>query len=192
MKNLEIKTPSEFYRMRRPEYFSDSVVDYDVVLTREILAYELDKITSNQKHDLFEGFCRRIAEKVIAPNLIPQTGPTGGGDGKTDAETYPISEDISERWFIPENGWNKDEKWAFAFSAKREWKPKVESDIKNILSTKREYTRIYFISNQTIPSKQRKETQDKLIELYNVDIVIFRWHLAVGGSVQKQLYRFIS
>lgn len=172
MKNLEIKTPSEFYRMRRPEYFSDSKVDYDVVLTREILAYELDKITTNQKHDLFEGFCRRIAEKVIAPNLIPQTGPTGGGDGKTDAETYPISEDIAERWFIPENGWNKDEKWAFAFSAKREWKPKVESDIKNILSTKREYTRIYFISNQTIPSKQRKETQDKLIEVYHVDIVI--------------------
>ena len=134
MKNLEIKTPSEFYRMRRPEYFSDSKVVCDVVLTREMLAYELDKISTNQKQDLFESFCRRIAEKVIAPNLIPQTGPTGGGDGKTDAETYPISEDISERWFIPENGWNKDEKWAFAFSAKRDWKPKVESDIKSILS----------------------------------------------------------
>lgn len=172
MKNLEIKTPSEFYRMRRPEYFSDSKVVCDVVLTREILAYELDKISTNQKQDLFESFCRRIAEKVIAPNLIPQTGPTGGGDGKTDAETYPISEDISERWFIPENGWNKDEKWAFAFSAKRDWKPKVESDIKSILSTKREYTRIYFISNQTIPSKQRKETQDKLIEAFNIDVVI--------------------
>ncbi|WP_075604137.1 hypothetical protein [Saccharicrinis aurantiacus] len=172
MKNLEIKTPSEFYRMRRPEYFSDSKVTYDVVLTREVLAYELEKISTNQKQDLFEGFCRRIAEKVIAPNLIPQTGPTGGGDGKTDAETFPVSEEISDRWFIPENGWNKDEKWAFAISAKKVWKPKAESDIKNILLTEREYTRVYFMSNQTISSKQRKDAQDKFIEKYEVDIVI--------------------
>lgn len=172
MKNLEIKTPSEFYRMRRPELFSDSKVSSEVLLTKEVLAFELDKITTNQKQDLFEGFCRRLLEKLIAPNLIPQTGPTGGGDGKTDAETYPVSKDISDRWFIPENGWNKDEKWAFAISAKKTWKPKVESDIKSILSTNREYTRIYFVSNQTIPSKPRKETQDKLIEKYGVDVVI--------------------
>lgn len=172
MKNLEIKTPSEFYKMRRPEYFSDSKVSYDVVLTKEVLAYELDKISTNQKQDLFEGFCRRLIEKVIAPNLIPQTGPTGGGDGKTDAETFPVSEDISDRWFIPEKGWNKDEKWAFAISAKKTWKPKAESDIKSILSTEREYTRIYFISNQTIPSKQRKEAQDKFIEIYGIDVII--------------------
>ncbi|GET29411.1 hypothetical protein [Prolixibacter sp. SD074] len=172
MKNLEIKTPSEYYRMRRPEYFSDSKVSSDVVLTKEVLALELEKISTNQKQDLFEGFCRRLVEKVIAPNLIPQTGPTGGGDGKTDAETYPVSEEISDRWFIPENGWNKDEKWAFAISAKKEWKTKAESDIKNILSTKREYTRIYFISNQTISSKKRKDAQDKFIEKYGIDVVI--------------------
>lgn len=172
MKNLEIKTPSEYYRMRRPEFFSDSEVSSEIVLTKEVLAYELDKISTNQKQDLFEGFCRRLVEKVIAPNLVPQTGPTGGGDGKTDSETFPVSAEISDRWFIPENGWDKDEKWAFAFSAKKSWKPKAESDIKNILSTKREYTRIYFISNQTIPSKQRKEAQGKFIEKYSIDIVI--------------------
>lgn len=172
MKNLEIKTPSEYYRMRRPEYFSDSKVSSEVLLTKEVLAFELEKISTNQKQDLFEGFCRRLIEKVIAPNLIPQTGPTGGGDGKTDAETYPVSEEISDRWFIPENGWNKDEKWAFAISAKKEWKSKAQSDIKNILSTEREYTRIYFISNQTISSKKRKDAQDELIKKYEIDIVI--------------------
>ncbi|MGQ1892035.1 hypothetical protein ACT29H_16480 [Thermophagus sp. OGC60D27] len=172
MKNLEIKTPSEYYRMRRPEYFSDSKVSSEVVLTKEVLAFELEKISTNQKQDLFEGFCRRLIEKVIAPNLIPQTGPTGGGDGKTDAETYPVSEEISDRWFIPENGWNKNEKWAFAISAKKEWKTKAESDIKNILSTEREYTRIYFISNQTISSKKRKDAQDKFIDKYGIDVVI--------------------
>jgi len=158
--------------MRRPEYFSDSKVTYDVILTKEVLAYELEKISTNQKQDLFENFCRQIAERVIAPNLIPQTGPTGGGDGKTDAETYPVSEEISERWFIPENGWNKNEKWAFAISSKKTWKPKADSDIKSILSTDREYTRIYFISNQTISSKKRKEAQDHFIEKYKIDVII--------------------
>ncbi|HAF27762.1 MAG TPA: hypothetical protein DCG75_01830 [Bacteroidales bacterium] len=172
MKKPEIKTASEYYRMKRPEFFSDSKVSSEIVLTKEVLALELDKISTNQKQDLFEGFCRRLVEKVIAPNLIPQTGPTGGGDGKTDAETFPVSTDISDRWFIPENGWNKDEKWAFAFSAKKAWKPKAESDIKNILSTNREYTRIYFISNQTIASKLRKEAQDKFIKKYSIDVVI--------------------
>lgn len=158
--------------MRRPEYFSDSKISYDIVLTREVLAHELEKISTNQKQDLFESFCRRIVEKVISPNIIPQTGPTGGGDGKTDAETYPVSKEISDRWFVPENGWNKDEKWAFAFSAKKTWKSKAESDIKNILSTDRDYSRIYFISNQTIPSKRRKETQDKFKDTYHIDVVI--------------------
>jgi hypothetical protein len=172
MKTPAIKTPSEFYRMRRPEYFSDSRVSYDIILTKEILANELEKISTNQKQDLFEGFCRRLIEKVIAPNLIPQTGPTGGGDGKTDTETFPVSKEISDRWFIPENGWEKDEKWAFAISAKKTWKSKAESDIRNILTTEREYTRIYFISNQTIKSKQRKDAQDKFIEKYHIDVVI--------------------
>ncbi len=49
MKNLEINTPSEFYRMRRPEYFSDSKVSSEVVLTKEVLAFELEKISTNQK-----------------------------------------------------------------------------------------------------------------------------------------------
>ncbi len=43
----------------------------------------LIKLSTNQKQDEFETFCRRLSEKYIAPNLIPQVGPTGGGDGKT-------------------------------------------------------------------------------------------------------------
>ncbi len=62
--------------------------------------------------------------------MIPQVGPTGGGDGKTDSETYPVSPSISDRWFVPENGWNKNEKWAFAISAKEAWKGKAKGDIK--------------------------------------------------------------
>ncbi|MCT4614459.1 MAG: hypothetical protein N4A49_06255 [Marinifilaceae bacterium] len=172
MKNIRNNTPSEFYRLRRPEYFSDSEIIYDIELPKEQLAFELSQITTNQKQDEFENLCRKLAEKTICPNLIPQVGPTGGGDGKTDSETYPVSELISDRWFIPEQGWEKDEKWAFAFSAKSTWKSKAEGDIKKIIGTERDYTRVYFITNQTPSSKKKKDAQDEFIKKYKLDIVI--------------------
>ncbi|MBN2479346.1 MAG: hypothetical protein JXA94_03880 [Parachlamydiales bacterium] len=165
-------TPSEFYKQRRPELFSDSEVIAHVTLPREVLSYELSKISTNQKQDEFESLCRRLAEKFIASNLIPQVGPTGGGDGKTDSETYPVSEVISDRWFTPENGWERDENWAFAISAKESWKGKAKSDIQKIVGTKRGYTRVYFMSNQLISSKKKKETQDEFIKEFGIDVVI--------------------
>lgn len=164
--------PSEFYKSYRPEYFSDSELSYEVELPKEVLAYELDQISTNQKQDEFESLCRKLAEKFISPNLIPQVGPTGGGDGKTDSETYPVSEDISDRWFIPENGWDKDEKWAFAISSKKEWKGKAKGDIKKIIETEREYTRAYFMTNQKISSKKKKDAQDEFMEEFKIDVVI--------------------
>jgi len=165
-------TPSEFYRQRRPEYFSDSSFKHECTLSREVFAFELSKVSTYQKQDNFETLCRRLAEKLITPNLIPQVGPTGGGDGKTDSETYPVSDEISERWFVPDNGWEKDEKWAFAFSAKADWRGKVRTDVKKIVATEREYNRIYFISNQLIPSKNRKNAQDVLSKEFNIDLTI--------------------
>lgn len=165
-------TPSEFYRTIRPEYFSDSEVSYDVVLPKEQLEFELSKITTNQKESEFETLCRRLIEKTIAPNLIPQVGPTGGGDGKTDSETYPVSGYISERWFVPEHGWSKDEKWAFAFSAKHDWKPKATSDVEKILLTKRDYTKIFFVTNQTPSSKHKKDFQDDCLKNKNIEVTI--------------------
>lgn len=38
-------------------------------------------------------------EVVICPNLLPQTDPTGGGDSKVDSETYPVSSEISDKWY---------------------------------------------------------------------------------------------
>ncbi|WP_185216964.1 MULTISPECIES: hypothetical protein [unclassified Chryseobacterium] len=165
-------TPSQYYRKRRPEYFSDSKIQSKVILPREQLAYEISQISINQKQDSFETLCRRLAEKLITPNLIPQVGPTGGGDGKTDAETYPVSNFISDRWFISNNKWNENENWAFAMSAKADWKPKVKSDVKSIIGTNRGYTKIYFFSNQKISSKNKKETQDQVKKDYNIDLTI--------------------
>jgi len=40
--------------MRRPELFSDSEIITQVTLQKEVLAYELSKISRNQKQDEFE------------------------------------------------------------------------------------------------------------------------------------------
>ena len=166
-------TPSEFYKMNRPEYFSDSETVYEVQLPKETLAFELAQITTNQKQDEFETLCRKLAEKFITPNLIPQVGPTGGGDGKTDFETHPVSESISDRWFVPENGWDKDEKWAFAISAKKTWKSKAKGDVKKVVETKRGYTLVNFMTNQTPSSKKKKEAQDEFKKEFGVEVIIF-------------------
>lgn len=176
-------TPSALYRKQRPEYFSDSEKVYEVKLTREHLAYELSQISTNQKQDAFESFCRRLAEKCISPNLIPQVGPTGGGDGKTDSETHPVSESISDRWFIPENGWQKDENWAFAISAKKDWRTKVKSDVANIVKTNRGYTKIYFLTNQWIASKKKKDVQDEFKIQYKLDVIILD-----GGWIIEKIF----
>ena len=165
-------SPSEYYKQKRPEYFSDSKSIYEVVLTREQLAFELSQISKNQKQDEFETFSRRLAEKFIAPNLIPQVGPTGGGDAKVDSETYPVSQDISERWFIPENGWSNGEKWGFAISAKEDWKSKLKADVSKIINTNRGYTRVYFITNQKPSAKDKSNAQDKLKAELEIEVVI--------------------
>lgn len=184
-------TPSAFYRKIRPEFFSDSKIITKVVLPREQLDYEISQISVNQKHDSFETLCRRLAEKLITPNLIPQVGPTGGGDGKTDSETYPVSNFISDRWFISDNKWDENENWAFAFSAKKEWKSKVKSDVKSIINTGRGYTKIFFFSSQKISSKNKKETQDQIKLESNVDLIILDAEWIVENVYKNHLINIV-
>ena len=167
--------PSEFYRKQRPENFSDSYQKEENKLTLELLSFELDKITTNQKHDLFENLCVKLAWALIAPNLIPQTWPTGWWDGKTDSETHPVSENISIKWFHSKTWWDNNERWAIAISAKKDWKSKLKKDVTGIINSWRGYTKIFFLSNQTPSSKLMKETQDSLKKEYWVDVIILNW-----------------
>src|SRR5205085_6787281 len=140
-------SPSKFIRARRPEIFSDSRTVGEIHLPREVFEYHLDTLTSRKQETEFEHFCRRLAEKELCPNLLPQTGPTGGGDSKVDAETYPVADVISLRWYEGVARSADRERWAFAFSAKKKWRPKIQSDVENIVNTGRGYKLIYFITN---------------------------------------------
>jgi hypothetical protein len=169
--NGQVLRPSEFMRKRRPDQFSDSEGETIEDLDRPLFEYQLETLTSRGEEKQFEHFCRLLLERTICPNLLPQTGPTGGGDSKVDSETYPVASEISDRWFEgnPEAG---SQRWAFAFSAKKKWKPKVKSDIEKIVATKRGYVRAYFVSNQFISDKQRAEVEDTLTREHGLSVRI--------------------
>lgn len=165
---------NEFYKKTHPEQFSDSVLVKKGNLSRDMFDYYLESLTSKNLEKTFEEFCRKLAESEVCPNLLPQTGPTGGGDSKVDSETYPVSKEISDRWYFGNTA--ASERWAFAISAKKDWQSKVKSDVVKIVSVNQQegrgYTKIIFMSNQYVPDKKRAQVEDELRNLHGLDIRI--------------------
>lgn len=150
---------TEAFKQMHPEQFSDSVIVKKAVLNKDYFDFYLDSLTSRGQEKEFEKFCRYIAEIEICPNLLPQTGPTGGGDSKVDTETYPVSELVCQNWYIGYADTAATERWAFAISAKKEWKGKIKSDVEKINSVnqnaQRGYTKVFFMTNQYVSDKNR-------------------------------------
>jgi hypothetical protein len=163
-------SPKEFLKARRPERFSDSVVTDEPVLDRSILEYHLNTLTNRSQEVAFATFARHLAEREICPNLLPQTGPTGGGDSKVDSETYPVADDLALGWYVGLGREAASERWGFAFSAKAKWRDKVISDVDKAVKTGRDYKKIFFISNQFIRDKERGEVEDQLRVAHGVDV----------------------
>ena len=166
-------SPKDFLRARRPEAFSDSWSEDENRLDRSLLEYHLDTITNRSQEVRFEEFARALAEKEVCPNLVPQTGPTGGGDSKADTETYPVADSLSLNWFVGVGRQSTTERWAFAASAKKTWGQKVRADVASIAGTGRGYTKIFFTSSRYIRSKDRAAAEDELSKKYGVEVRIF-------------------
>ena len=146
-------SPKSFLKTRRPERFSDTIVAEATELDRSLLEFHLSSLTSRSQETDFERFARRLCECEICPNLLPQTGPTGGGDSKVDSETYPVADTLALAWYTGLGREAAQERWAFAFSAKADWPPKVRSDIAKIVGTARAYTKAFFVTNQAVPDR---------------------------------------
>jgi hypothetical protein len=178
-------SPAEFMRELRPEYYSDSVERASHVLSAPVLEYHLDSLTSrNQTHD-FEIFCRKLCERTICPNLRPQTGPDGGGDSKADTETYPVSDEVSGLTYIGDVNSGR-ERWAFAFSAKKEWTRKVRADVKGVAETGRGYDRIIFVTSRFAKAKDRARLEDKLSKQYGIPVTIHDRSWIVTEIIEKE------
>ena len=165
-------SPRDFMRARRPDLYSDSVTEREPEVDFAYLQFVLEQVTERKEEIAFDHFCRRLAEKEICPNLVTQTGPTGGGDSKVDTETHPVAEGIAERWYVGDPGRASSERWAFAFSAKKDWRPKLRDDIQKIVETGRGYTVAYFLTNQQVPDRIRGNLEDELRKKWSLDIRI--------------------
>ena len=194
----------EFMRARRPELYSDTLKVEESEMDRRQFEFHLHSLTSRKEETAFENFARALAEKELCPNLITQTGPTGGGDSKVDSETYPVAASIATLWYEGDPSRSTAERWAFAVSAKAKWKPKIESDVEKIVGTGRPYSLIYFISNQAIRDKARAETEDALKAKYGIEVRILdrswivekvsshkRWQV-VADTLQFELQRTLK
>jgi hypothetical protein len=164
--------PSEFYRREHPELFSDSATDEAHQLGADELKYHLEQLTTERREREFEGFARAIAEKEICPNLLPQTGPVGGGDSKTDSSTYPVANELAQRRYWASQHAPAGEDWAFAFSATKVWAEKMKADVAKIAGLAREFRKIFFITNQPVPDKAREKWETKIREKYGRDFRI--------------------
>src|ERR1700733_13393082 len=78
--NIQKLRPSQFMRARHPDLFSDTKIEESMVLDRAVFDHHLETLTNRKQELAFERFARRLCEKELCPNLVPQTGPTGGGD----------------------------------------------------------------------------------------------------------------
>lgn len=124
--------PSEFMKARRPEQFSDSQVKSEPLIPKEQFDYHLATMTERCQEKDFENFCRLLAQKEICPNLTIQTGSTGGGDSKADTETYPVSDEISIKWYECINRKAANERWAFAISVQKHGRQKFKVMLKKL------------------------------------------------------------
>ena len=122
--------PRDLLKKLHPNQFSDSKIVDKVECPREILDFHLSRQSEQNKHFDFEEFIRKLLEREVCPNLIEETGPAGGGDGKVDTENYPVAKDIQEFWWYGLNG--KNDRWAFAISLRKSWKSKCDGDIKKL------------------------------------------------------------
>lgn len=176
--------PSHYMRRLRPENYSDTADRVDYELGAALLAFHLDTITERNQTHGFEIFCRKLCERVICPNLRPQTGPDGGGDSKADTETFPVADEIGTLAYVGEPN-AASENWGFAFSAQKTWSAKVRSDVAGLAATGRHFDRIYFVTSRAARSKDATRIEKELTDRYRMPVMILDRTWIVNEVVEK-------
>ncbi|MCU1788584.1 hypothetical protein CUU54_06885 [Pectobacterium polaris] len=184
-------SPKAFLKKRRPEKFSDSITTERGSLDRPVLEHFLASLNTRSQELQFENFAKRLCEKIVCPNLLAQTGPVAGGDGKTDTQTFPVSEQIQMIWYEGINESSHKDKWAFAVSTRKDWKVKCREDVVKIEKTLRDYKKIFCVTNQYAKSNQRADLEEKLTKETGIEVHIFdiSWIL---DQIYKNKLEFIA
>lgn len=169
-KKLSKLSPKAFLKARRPARFSDSVRQDIGRLDRAMLEHHLSTLNKRNQELAFEDFAKQICEKVICPNLLEQTGPVAGGDGKVDTQTFPVAEQAKILWYVGVNDNADKDRWAFAVSTQENWKAKCRKDVRKIKATNRNYKKAFCVTNMYAKANQRSELEDSLSKETGIDV----------------------
>lgn len=183
----DLKTPKQFLKNRRPEQFSSSEEMVVNQLDRVHLETYLSNLNAKSKELAFETFVKEICQKTICPNLLEQTGPVAGGDGKTDTQTFPVSEQNKLLWYVGVNSNANNDRWAFAVSTQKSWKPKCKKDVEKIVETNRDYTKVFCITNQLAKADQRSKLEDELSNQYSIQVCILDLNWLLDETYKNKL-----
>jgi hypothetical protein len=143
-----------------------------------VIKHFIETLNRDNGGALFEGIASTLAEKEICSNILPSTGPYGGGDKGTDARThrtYLLESGENFRLYSSTDKSPTDKKIVFAFSIQKDWKAKLDKDCEKIIEKYGlEPDEICFITNQFIKTKAREEKINELQEKYpGVDFEIY-------------------
>jgi hypothetical protein len=83
-----------------------------------------------------------------------------------------VADEIALRWYEGIGREAAQERWGFAFSAKKKWRPKVRSDVEKIVEAQRDYKLIWFITNQFVKDKDRAAEEDALTKQHGIPVRI--------------------
>jgi len=164
-------------RSRHPELYA---AESELVpsLSKDELEYRLETMGNRQEEQLFEQLARALMQLEVCPNIKPMTGPTGGGDGKRDAETYPVDEalGLSAYWGSATSRATQED-WAFAFSTQEDWRQKARSDCKSIATLPKVFDKVFVVTSRFAPSKKRSELEAALAQEhgFRVEILDRTW-----------------
>jgi hypothetical protein len=172
MSDPPLRSPLELLRKRRPEQFTDSTMEQVVEFTPDHLGFVLANITVQRREAAFENFSRFLCQREVCPNILPQTGPVGGGDSKTDGSTYPVAPSLAAEWPWYLSRAAASELWAFAFSAKEDWRAKVRDDVSKIAGLPTRPTKAFFVTSQPVKDKARAEVIEQVRSEWSLDLTI--------------------
>lgn len=147
--------------------------DYRPV-SRKYLRYLLESLnTEDSGAGVFAQLAKSLIHRRKCANIVPATEPSAGGDLGQDLRTQRVLLDSDGRFRFYASAPTVNERWIFAFSIRKDWKPKLASDAEKIVRNNLRPDAIIFVTNQFISPEHIKIDEEQSIkEKYGVSCEI--------------------
>ncbi len=139
------------------------------------IKYFIETLNRENGGALFEKLATSLVEKEVCSNILPSTGPSGGGDKGIDARTFrSYLRDSSNLFNLYQSNeaTSTRKRIIFCFSIEKDWKSKLKKDIEKIFRNRLKPKEIYFLTNQFIKTSVRENYISELEKKYKIRIEI--------------------